>query len=81
MKAELLCLIERFSSYKAIILSLFDKDENFQALCHEYFLCVQQLNQWKMSFEKKEKLVREYNELKIALEKKLLRSFEKAEQG
>jgi hypothetical protein len=79
MKAELLCLIDRFSSHKSTIQSLFDKNENFQALCREYFLCVQSLNQWSMSFEKKEKLIRQYSELKIALEKKLLHFFDKAE--
>jgi hypothetical protein len=79
MKAELLCLIERFSSHKTTILSLFDENENFQVLCREYFLCVQSLNQWSMSFEKREKLIRQYSERKIALERKLLHFFDKAE--
>jgi len=81
MKAELLCLIDRFSSHKTTILSLFDENKDFQSLCHEYFVCVQCLNQWKLSFEKKDKLVQEYSERKIALENELLLFFKKAEQG
>lgn len=72
MKAELICTIEQFPKLKDRITFLFNDDEDFQALCQDYFLCVKSLGQWEMSAEKDEKLLQEYKELKQALEKELL---------
>ena len=73
MKAELLCTIEKFPALKEKITSLYNDSGEFQVLCHDYFLCVKTLGQWEMSFEKDEKFLHEYKDLKVTLEKELLR--------
>ena len=72
MRAELLCAVEKFPAIKEKITSLFNDSEEFQALCHDYFLCVKSLGQWEMSVEKDERFLREYKDLKTTLEKDLL---------
>jgi len=73
MKAELLCTIEKFPALKEKITSLFDDSDEFQVLCHDYFLCVKSLGHWETSIEKDEKFLHEYKDLKVTLEKELLR--------
>jgi len=73
MKAELLCTIEKFPALKEKIISLFNESNEFQVLCHDYFLCVKALGHWEMSFEKDEKFLHEYKDLKVTLENELLR--------
>ena len=72
MKAELLCTLEKFPTLKEKITFLFNDSEEFQALCHDYFLCMKSLGQWEMSVEKDEKFLREYRQLKTTLESELL---------
>jgi len=72
MKAELMCTIEQFPALKEKITSLFNDSDEFQTLCHDYFLCVNSLGQWEMSVEKDEKFIREYKDLKKTLETELL---------
>jgi hypothetical protein len=73
MKAELLCTIEKFPSLREKITTLFNENDEFQVLCHDYFLCVKSLGQLEISFDKDETFLHEYKDLKVTLEKELLR--------
>ena len=77
MNAELICMFEKFPGLKEKIQSLYEKDDEFQTLCFDYFLCVRSLTQWESNLEKDEKFIIEYSELKITLESELLRYIER----
>ena len=72
MRAELICMMEKFPALKGKIQSLYDQDEEFQALCYDYLLCLRSLDQWTVNMKKDEQLVEEYSELKRMLESELL---------
>jgi hypothetical protein len=72
MKAELICMIEKFPNLKGRIQSLFEESEEFQALCYDYLFCLKSLDQWTITMMKDEEVVKEYTELKSMLESELL---------
>jgi hypothetical protein len=76
MKAELICMVEKFPGLKEKILSLYDMNNEFQGLCFDYFLCQKSLDQWEANMKKDEKFVQEYLDLKKALESELLQYIE-----
>lgn len=77
MKTELIIMVEKFPGLKEKIISLYEQNENFQALCSDYFLCLKSLNQWEESIKKDELFIQEYLELKNVLESELLSFIEK----
>jgi hypothetical protein len=72
MKPELILLLERFPDYKEQIKLLFECDEEFQALCSDYFLCIRSVNHWELTLKKYQEHFEGYLELKRVLENKLL---------
>lgn len=72
MNAELMCMFEKFPGLREKILSLYEKDDEFQTLCFDYFLCIRSLTQWETNLKKDEKFIYEYSELKRTLESELL---------
>jgi hypothetical protein len=72
MNFELLCILERFPELKELIISHYEGDEEFQALCLDYFLCLRSLNNWDLDLRKYKERREEYVELKRMLEVKML---------
>ena len=72
MKAELIFLLEKFPEFKEQIQSQFECDEEFQALCLDYFLCIRSLDYWEISIKKYRERFKEYVELKRVLENEML---------
>jgi len=72
MKAELICILERFPELKQLILSQYERSEEFQALCLDYFLCLRSLNNSEANLRKSKERFEEYEELKRILETKAL---------
>jgi hypothetical protein len=81
MKAELICLVDNFPGLREKILSLYERNEDFQTLCFDYFLCLKSLDQWETNRQKDEKFVQEYTDLKKTLEVELLQFIEKQEKS
>ena len=77
MKAELLCIIERFPGVSKKIQETFESDRKFQALCHDYLRCLRSLDQWVRSRQNAETFIRKYAELKEVFEGQLLTTIEK----
>lgn len=71
MNAELIYLVNSFPEQKDKIQDLYEKSDEFQTLCLDYFLCFRSLNQWEESRKKDDKFIEEYAELKRALETQL----------
>ena|SRR6478672_8080154 len=80
MKAELVCMVERFPNLKETIISLYQRNEEFQTLCFDYFLCLKSLEQWVTNMQKDEKFVLEYSELRKTLETELFQYIDKEDQ-
>ena len=76
MKAELICMVEKFPGLTDKILVLYDANEEFQTLCSDYFLCQKSLDQWVRSLQKDEKYIQEYSELEKILEAELIQYIE-----
>jgi len=72
MKAELVFFVEKFPDFKEQITSLFEGDEEFQALCLDYFLCIRSLNHWELTIQKYQERLDGYVELKRILENRML---------
>ena len=72
MKAELIFILERFPELKEQLTSLFECDEEFQALCLDYFLCIRSLDHWEVTVRKYQERLEGYEELKRVLENKML---------
>jgi len=72
MKAELFFITERFPELKSLILSQYEHDEEFQALCLDYFLCLRSLEKWELNMKQFKERQEEYEDLKRMLEKKML---------
>jgi hypothetical protein len=77
MKAELICMVDRFPVLKDKILSLFERDEEFQALCYDYFLCVTSMDRWERSMQNDKMFIQEYGDLKSTLEDDLIKFIQK----
>ena len=54
------------------IKSLFTCDEEFQALCLDYFLCIRSLDHWELAMRKCQERMEGYMELKRVLENRML---------
>jgi hypothetical protein len=72
MKAELYLILERFPELKELILSRFEGDEEFQALCLEYFFCLKSLDSRETDMKKSKERYEEYVVLKRGIENKML---------
>jgi hypothetical protein len=56
MDVELMCMFEKFPGLREKIESLYEKNDEFQTLCFDYFLCLRSLNQWEINMKKDEKV-------------------------
>src|SRR5215217_7120595 len=72
MNAELVFFLEQFPDFKEQIKSLFERDEEFQALCLDYFLCIRSHDHWELTIRKYQERMEGYIELKRVLENRLL---------
>lgn len=72
MKAELVFIVERFPELKEKLTSLFECDEEFQALCLDYFLCMRSLDQWEQTLKRDQERFEGYVALKRVLENRML---------
>ena len=72
MNIELLCILDRFPEMKDLIVSQYENDEEFQALCLDYFLCLRSLNNSEIDIQKYKQHRAQYTELKRMLEDKML---------
>lgn len=72
MKAELIFILERFPELREQLTSLFECDEEFQALCLDYFLCIRSLDHWELTVKKYQERLEGYVELKRVLENRML---------
>ncbi len=72
MNIELLCILDRFPEMKELIVSQYESDEEFQALCLDYFLCLRSLNNSEIDIQKYKQHRAQYTELKRMLEDKML---------
>lgn len=72
MTAELFCILERFPQLKEMIISQFETNEEFQALCLDYFLCIRSLSNREEDMRRYKERYEEYSELKRMLEDKML---------
>ena len=64
MKAELICMMEKFPGLREKILAVYDSNDKFQALCYDYLLCLKSLSKWETYKQSDEKFIKEYEELK-----------------
>ena len=80
MNAELIFIVERFPELKELIESRFESDEEFQAVCLDYFLCLRSLHNWEMIIKKYGERHKEYEELKRVLEERMLQQLKMGEQ-
>ena len=78
MKAELICMVEKFPALSENIMDLYKTNEGFQTLCSDYLLCLNTLDQWVSSLKKDELLIREYSDLEKILHAELLQYIEKS---
>ena len=72
MKAELIFILEKFPERKEQINSLFTSDEEFQALCLDYFLCIRSLDNWELTMRTCQERIEGYMDLKRVLENRML---------
>ena len=72
MKAELFFITERFPELKSQIVSQYESDEEFQALCLDYFHCLRSLDKWELDIKQFKERQEEYEDLKRMLEDKML---------
>ena len=72
MKAELFLITERFPELRSQIVSQYERDEEFQALCLDYFLCLRSLEKWELDIKQFKERQEEYEDLKRMLEDKML---------
>ena len=78
MKAELICMAEKFPALSENIKYLYTTNEGFQTLCSDYLLCLDSLDQWVSSLKRDEMLIQEYSELEKILHAELLQYIEKS---
>jgi hypothetical protein len=50
---------------------LFDNDDDFRALCSDYLLCIQNLQQFQREFSEKKRSIKIFQETREELEKEL----------
>lgn len=79
---ELLYVSKRFPAFQSRVEGLYSQSEEFQGICHDYYLCITSMHEWETKVENDQKCLREYRELKETLEKELSqfieRGFDKA---
>ena len=62
---------ERFPNYTEHILSLYQQDPEFRAICEDYYLCIRYLEKAKKEFTEKKDSINEYERIQTELEKEL----------
>ena len=62
---------EKFPEEAARIENLYASDEDFRALCEDYFACIQYLQKFKKEFREKQYSFDEYQNIQSELEKEL----------
>ncbi len=70
-RPELSLVKEKFPQQNAQIEKLYYSNTDFQALCYDYFLCIEALQKYKEELKEKRNTVKEYQELSIELKKEL----------
>ncbi len=70
-RPELLLVKEKFPQQNARIEKLYYSNTDFQALCYDYFLCIDTLQKYKEELKEKRNTVKEYHELSNELKKEL----------
>lgn len=62
---------EKFPKESGRIEELYNADEDFRALCEDYFFCMQHLQKFKKEFSEKQYSFDEYKNIQTELEKEL----------
>ena len=62
----------KFPDESERIENLYQADEDFRALCEDYFSCMQNLQKFKKEFSEKRYTLEEYRNIQTELEKELL---------
>ena len=80
MGKELDFLLQRFPRYRGLALVLYGRNEDFRAICDDYWQCSKNLEKLEAENVQDSRLLREYNLMKLELETEalhLLDSFSK----
>ena len=76
-QTELLHVTDRFPAFHEKVVDLYNRSEEFQGLCNDYYLCIKSLEQWKARIENDQKCLAEYKDLQVTLEQEISRFLEK----
>ena len=71
LNKQLHLIKQRFPDQNERIEDLFESNEDFRALCSDYFLCVQHLQKFKKEFGEKKLSIEEYKNVRAELEDEL----------
>jgi DNA repair ATPase RecN len=71
LNAQLRAVKEKFPEQSNRIEELYEMDEDFRTLCHDYVLCMRQLMEIKKQFSEKQHYMKEYKYIRKELEKEL----------
>lgn len=70
-RPELLLVKEKFPEQNAQLEELYYCNTDFEALCSDYFLCIQALRQYRQELDEKKTIIKEYEDISNELEKEL----------
>jgi hypothetical protein len=68
---QLQLIKKRFPDQNERIEELFESNEDFRALCADYFLCIKHLHRFKKEFGEKKLSIEEYKNVREELEDEL----------
>ena len=71
LNEQLYLIKKRFPEQMERIEELFDSNEDFRALCSDYFLCVDHLLKFSKEFGEKKLSIKEYRNVRQELENEL----------
>jgi hypothetical protein len=71
LNEQLYLIKKKFPDQNERIEELFESNEDFRALCSDYFLCVEHLHRFKKEFGEKKLSIEEYRSLREELEDEL----------
>ena len=71
IERQLWLIKEKFPLFSARIQELYESDPDFESLCSDYLLCLNVLEDYQQEPLEKQEDIREYEDIKMTLEKDL----------
>jgi uncharacterized protein YdcH (DUF465 family) len=71
MHEDISLIVRMFPEFKERIYYLYQNDENFQDICHDYILCASNVKEMKKQTTKNSAHLQEYKDLKKSLKQEI----------